>query len=633
MPLIPAELAFAGAGNPYSPDYDDVYHGVGDALAHARHVFLGGNDLLGEQARWLRRERFAILETGFGLGNNFLATWQAWRAAPQRPRRLHYYSVEKHPFRVTDLARWHLQLPEIADLAVQLHTAWPSLVAGFHRLHFEGGQVSLTLIFGDARTAIQSIGGHFDAFYLDGFAPSKNPGMWSQELIDDLAWLAAPGATLATWTIAGELRRRLASADFAIDRRPGYGFKREMLVATHPGNTLVPAPAPRPGRIAVIGGGIAGIACAERLAARDREVVLLERCDHLAAATSGNHQAILLPVLNVDPTRLSRLNQEAFFYALRRLRELEAAGHAVTWQPCGVFQIARDGDHARKQAAIVRDQGLPNDFVQFIDAATAGARVGTPVAGNGWWFPQAGWLSPVSLAESLRAAGGSGIDCRFGADVNDLVANDGRWSLLDSAGNCLMQADTVILAHAHGLRKLSQSAHLPLRCFRGQVTHLPIAPQTGGPRSAVCREGYIAPPHAGFASLGATFQRGKELVATLEDHASNLHRLAAMLPDWAGRYAPETLEGRVGLRPVSPDKLPMVGALPLPSCEPRPPAHVEWPRWPDLHVASGYGARGFVWAPLMGELLASQIVGDPLPVENELAAAVDPARFAWKGTT
>lgn len=632
MPLTPAELAFAGAGNPYSAAYDDIYHGVGDALEHARHVFLGGNGLLGPQARWRDRERFAILETGFGLGNNFLATWQAWRADPQRPRRLHYFSVEKHPFRVADLARWQLQLPDVADLAAQLRDAWPSLVAGFHRLHFENGQITLTLIFGDARSTLSSIGGRFDAFYLDGFAPSKNPEMWSQELIDDLAWLAAPGTTLATWTIAGELRRRLASADFSVERQPGYGFKREMLVATHPGNPHLPDPAPSPGRIAVIGGGIAGIACAERLAARSCDVTLYERRDTLAAETSGNRQAILLPVLNLDPTRLSRLNQTAFFYALRRLNELAAAGLPVNWQACGVFQIARDADHARKQAAIVRDHGLPEDFVQFLSTAAATEIVGTRVAGDGWWFPQAGWLSPVSLATALRAAGGDRIDCRFGQDIAALEADDSGWNLLGQDGERIGQADTVVLAHAHGLRKLPQSAHLPLRCFRGQVTHLPAAQLGELPRSVVCREGYLAPPHDGYAGLGATFQRSQEIAPTIEDHASNLNRLASMLPDWPGRFDPAALSGRVGLRPVSPDKLPMLGALPLASCEPRPSAHVEWPRWPGLHVASGYGARGYAWAPLMAELLASQILGEPLPVETELAAAVDPARFTWKGT-
>lgn len=630
--IAPAELAFAGDGTPYAAAYDDIYHSTLGALAQARHVFLGGNGLLGENPRWRDRESFAILETGFGLGANFLATWQAWRDDPRRPRRLHFFSVEKHPFRPADLARLHEALPEVAPLAAQLRAAWPSLVAGCHRLHFEGGRVTLTLRFGDARSAIAGIGGRFDAFYLDGFAPEKNPEMWSQSLIDDIAWLAAPGATLATWTIAGELRRRLASADFAVERREGFGYKREMLAATHPGAAHAAAVAAPPRRVAVIGAGIAGLACAERLAARGCEVALFERRDTIAAETSGNHQAILLPVLAVDPTRLSRINQVAFLYALRRLNELAATGHPVDWSACGVFQIARDADHARKQAAIVRDQSLPEDFAQFIAADEAARRIGTPVAGPGWWFPQAGWLSPASLASALRAAAGAQVDCRLGSEIGGLEAFDGGWRLHGTGGTPLWEGEAVVLAHAHGIRALPQAAHLPIRCFRGQVSHLPATALAGLPRSVVCREGYLAPAHAGLAGLGASFVRSQDTAPSVAEHAANLARLAAMLPGFADRFDPAELDGRVGLRPVSPDKLPLLGALPLPACEPRPAAHVEWPRWPGLFVASGYGARGFVWAPLMAELLASQILGEPLPAEHELAAAVDPARFPWKGT-
>ncbi|MBS3935516.1 MAG: tRNA (5-methylaminomethyl-2-thiouridine)(34)-methyltransferase MnmD, partial [Sulfuritalea sp.] len=394
-PLVPAELAFAGDGVPFAPAYDDLYHSAQGGLAQAHHVFLAGNDL---PERWRGRASFAIVETGFGLGLNFLVTWQAWKDDPRRPERLHYFSVEKHPFRRDDLARLHAAFPEIAPLAARLRAAWPSLVSGFHRLHFENGRVALTLVFGAARSAIAAIGGRFDAFYLDGFAPEKNPEMWSAALIDDLAWLAAPGATLATWTSAGDVRRRLASADFAVEKRAGFGNKREMLAATHPGAAHAGAAAAPPRRIAVIGAGIAGIACAERLAARGCEVALFERRGAICAETSGNRQAILLPVLAVDETRLARLNRVAFLHVLHRLRTLEEAGHPVVWDQCGVFQIARDTAHAQKQQAIVRDQRLPEDFAQCLAAAAAAELVGAPVAGPGWWFPQAGWLSPTSLA-------------------------------------------------------------------------------------------------------------------------------------------------------------------------------------------------------------------------------------------
>jgi len=626
--LEPAPLAFDAAGTPVSSHYGDIYHAAAGGLAQARHVFLGGNDL---PARWRGRDRFAILETGFGTGLNFLATWQAWRADPARPRRLHYFSVERHPFTAEALVRLHAPYPEIAALSAQLVAAWPSLLPGFHRLHFEDDGIALTLVFAAAPAALTHIGGRFDGFYLDGFAPARNPEMWSDALIEELAWLAAPGATLATWCVAGEVRRRLAAADFAVTKRPGFAAKREMTRADFRGAPRLPVPAQSPPRAAVIGAGIAGCACAERLAKRGWEVALFERQPAAALETSGNRQAVLLPVLAVDETRLARLHRVAFLYALRRLAVLADAGLSVIWQACGVLQLARDAAHARKQQSIVADQQPPADFVQWLDAAAAGQHAGCAVPCGGWWFPRGGWLSPRTLCEALLAHAGDRLTAHFATPIAALEPVTDGWQLRAVDGRPVWTGPTVILANAHDIAARTPATVLPLRCFRGQATHLPAAPLADLPHCVICREGYLAPAHDGLASLGATFQRSHDPALSTADHAANLARLAGMLPVYADRFDATQLSGRVGLRPVSPDQLPLVGALPRECCTPRPAAHVEWPRWPGLHLASGYGSRGFVWAPLMAELLASQLAGEPLPVETELAAAVDPARFAWKG--
>ncbi|MFN4148618.1 MAG: tRNA (5-methylaminomethyl-2-thiouridine)(34)-methyltransferase MnmD, partial [Rhodocyclaceae bacterium] len=241
-PIIPAELCFDGNGTPFSASFGDVYHSASGGLEQARHVFLAGNGLLGSDSRWRNRSQFAILETGFGMGLDFLATWQAWRDDPRRPARLHYFAIELHPFRSADLARLHENYPELAPLAAQLRLRWPSLIPGFHRLHFEGGAVTLTLVLGDARQVLHDIAAQFDAFYLDGFSPAKNPEMWSAEVCEGLAWLAKPDATLATWTVAGDVRRKLSAAGFTLERRPGFGAKREMLVGRYIGGVVPPAP-------------------------------------------------------------------------------------------------------------------------------------------------------------------------------------------------------------------------------------------------------------------------------------------------------------------------------------------------------------------------------------------------------
>lgn len=227
MPLEAAHLTLAADGTPYSPIYDDVYHSAAGAHAQAKHVFLAGNGLPG---RWAGREKFVIVETGFGLGLNFLATWLTWRDDPQRCRTLHFISLEKHPLAAADLARVHVAWPELATLADELGRSWPALEEGVHELEFDGGRVRLTLHFGDAVTLLPKLTAAADAFYLDGFSPAKNPELWSPGLCGSLARLAVSGATLATWSVAGSVRRALAAAGFAVARRPGFAGKRQMLV-------------------------------------------------------------------------------------------------------------------------------------------------------------------------------------------------------------------------------------------------------------------------------------------------------------------------------------------------------------------------------------------------------------------
>ena len=225
-PLVPADPAAAGDGTPFSTLYDDVYHTARGGLDQARHVFLRGNHL---PARWAGADRFVILETGFGLGLNFLATWQAWRES-QTAGRLHFVSVEKHPFRRDDLAGLLASYPELAAMAGELLRQWPPLAPGFHRLHFDQGQVTLTLLLGDAQALLPQLAAGIDAVFLDGFAPAKNPDLWSPALFAAITRLCHGGATLATWSVAGSVRRALEKTGWRLKRRPGFGGKREMLV-------------------------------------------------------------------------------------------------------------------------------------------------------------------------------------------------------------------------------------------------------------------------------------------------------------------------------------------------------------------------------------------------------------------
>lgn len=595
-PIVPAEIAFAGT-TPYSARFDDIYHSAQGGLEQARHVFLGGNDL---PNAWAGRERFVILETGFGLGLNFLATWQAWRNDPQRCRRLHFVSVEKHPFRRDDLATLHAQWPEFAELSAQLVESWPTLVPGLHRLHFDNEAVTLTLVLGDAVDRLPQLSLAADAIYLDGFSPDRNPDLWSDGIMARLRRLAAPGATLATWSVAEDITRRITTADFSWEKRPGFGNKRYMLAGRVPG-----ARAERPTtdrRVAIVGAGVAGSSAANRLAAHGYEVMVLERGSESAEGASGNIAGVFRPLPSVDDTRLSRLLRACFLYGRRHLAALSEVRHDLT----GVLHIARDAKHEDTQRRVIATQMPPPELVRFVERNEASQVAGWPVEMGGWWFPGGGWINPPSLCRENLA----GIDARFGADIARMERVGALWRLLDAEGQVIAEAPLVVLANGIDTPRLAPQ--VPIRVGRGLVSHLPEAAVP--PFDIVAtRNGYVTPAVDGIHCAGATLSPDDtDPAPRLDDHRENLLRLDAILPGFAKGLAPESLNGRVGFRPMSPDRLPIVG--PLSASD-------------GLWVINGFGARGLVWASLCAELLASQIAGDPLPFEIDLVAAVAPSRF------
>jgi tRNA 5-methylaminomethyl-2-thiouridine biosynthesis bifunctional protein len=624
--------------------YDDVYHAAHGALAQARHVFLAGNDLL---QRWIGGDSFAILETGFGLGLNFLATWQAWRESNANGR-LHFVSVEKHPFQRDDLAGLLAPHVELAPLAGELLRQWPPLTPGFHRLHFDDGKVTLTLLLGDAQALLPQLAASADAVYLDGFAPSKNPEMWSPALIMAITRLCKPAATLATWSVVGELRRTLERAGWNLERRPGFAPKREMLVGRFenavacprsgvPGTQSAPAPTfrlsqpPEERRAIVIGAGLAGTAISERLASRGWQIELFERHMQPAQEASGNPVGILLPHLAKDDALAARLSRACYLYALRRLADLPT----VRWSPCGVLQVARDSAHEELQRAALRQLKLPEDFCAFLEHDAARTLIGRELAHGGWWFPGGGWVNPGSLCAALLAACGERVRPHFGMEVSSLQQTTDGWKTFDANGQLLASAPHVILANAHAANRLLSDA-LPLTSIRGQISYLPGQVLDGtGPalQHVVCRSGYITPPDAGTVCVGASFDSDDaDLRIRAADHAGNLRRLDELLPGTLNRSGigidAARLEGRVGLRTASPDRLPLVGTLPDTEASAGNDATLDsLPRRHGLHALLGLSARGLVWAPLAAELLACQLAGDPLPIERELARAVDPARF------
>lgn len=626
-PLRLAHLAFAADGTPYSEEYGDVYHSAEGGPRQARHVFLGGNGL---PERWRRRRAFTILETGFGLGLNFLATWQAWRDDAERCERLHFVSVEMHPFTRHDLEQVHARYPEFAALAAELHAAWPILVPGLHRLEFEGGRVVLTLALADAAGALRTLRLSVDAVYLDGFAPQKNPEMWSAATMKAVARACALQATAATWSAASSVRGALAAAGFEVAKRPGFAGKRDMLAARiEPRRVRAKTATPWPQRRAiVIGAGIAGAAVAERLCARAWEVTLLERQPRPTPGEPGRQAGVFHPVVTPDDSLFARLTRAGFLQALARWRALDAAGHAPVWDECGVLQLARDAREDAAQRAAIAALALPAEYAQYATREEASAHAGVPVAAGGLWFPASGWIKPVSLIAAQLAAAGEKLQAHFDCEVARLRRDGGEWVVINASGRELARAPVVVLANAAEALKLAPSRAARIRRVRGQITLIPEE-RIVAPHVVVLRGGFVLPAIHGASVAGATYDFDDEDPAPrASSHEGNLERLARILPGAGVALDPASLEGLVGFRAVAPDRLPLIGALADDDTRaPKNPQLASLPRQEGLYGAFAYGSRGLLWAGLGGELLASLIEGEPLPLEGPLADALDPGRF------
>lgn len=606
-PIIPATPSFRGDGTLYSEQFDDVYTSAHGSLEQARHVFLNGNNL---PERWQSRAPFVIVETGFGVGLNFLATWRLWKQTAPADARLDFISVEKHPFSLADLQRLHAAFPEIAPLARELHESWPVLLPGFHRLHFEGGRLTLTLLLGDAAESLGQLDATADAFFLDGFAPARNQAMWTEPVFHEIARLAKPGATLATYTVAASVREGLGAAGFAVEKRQGFTGKREMLAGRYAGSSAHGVHAPDK-RAIIIGAGLAGSTCAQRLSQRGWAVQAIEGHKAPAQEASGNPAGLIRPVLSLDWNTHSRFTTAGFLYTLRHHGSLARSGHAVISGEGGVLQVARDAARFEKQQRIVEEFALPQDLLRTLDAEGVSGLAGARVAGPGWWFPHAVWADPASMCRANLAAGDQELNAAYGVEAKQIERHEDEWQVLDADGHVIARAPVLVLANAHAATSFAPVQWLPLRPVRGQISLVPE--RAGYPlRIAVCREGYVTPASGGMHCLGASFNEGMaDTTERIEDHQANLQRLEKMLPGFGGGLDLGALRGRVAFRTMALDRLPVLGGL----------------GQPGLYACLGLGSRGMTWSALAAELVASQINGDPLPLERNLVAALAPQRF------
>ncbi|WP_394790607.1 tRNA (5-methylaminomethyl-2-thiouridine)(34)-methyltransferase MnmD [Rhodoferax sp.] len=565
---------------PFSPRFGDRYRSESGGLTQASEVFFKG---CGLPTAWASQPQWRILETGFGLGLNFLVTWAAWRADPQRPQLLHFVSIEAWPASADDLLRSFAAHPELLPLAAQLHAQWWGLSPGFQRLVFEGGQVQLTLCIGDAQAMLRELVLEADSVYLDGFSPQRNPEIWSLHTLKAVSRHCRRGTRIATWTIARAVRDALTQCGFEVQKTPGVPPKRDNLQGQfnprwEPRKAHAvsdPVPTMPPGQCIVIGAGLAGAAVASSLARRGWRVTVLDTADTPAAGASGLPGGLLAPLVSKDDNLLSRLSRNGVRATLQQAMALLHAGE--DWQLSGVQEMRA------------------ND---------------SPL-----WHAHAGWIKPARLVQAWLAH--EHISWQGGTHADRLQQTAEGWQVLNAKGEVLAEAPLIVIAAGLASAHLS-SEEMPLQAIRGQVSigtrsieALPIHPVNG--------HGSFIPdlPTAEGPRwiMGASFERDNAKAdTTAADDLANLERLKVLLPDAAQtlqhQFTDGNLQAWAGVRCAAPDRTPMVGQLAS-----------------GLWVSTAMGSRGLTFAHLCAELLAAQLHGEPWPIESKLGAALNVARF------
>nr|WP_227011009.1 bifunctional tRNA (5-methylaminomethyl-2-thiouridine)(34)-methyltransferase MnmD/FAD-dependent 5-carboxymethylaminomethyl-2-thiouridine(34) oxidoreductase MnmC [Enterobacter cloacae complex sp. P37RS] len=648
--IQPANLEFNAEGTPVSRDFDDVYFSNDNGLEETRYVFLDGNHL-GTRFPEHPRRLFVVAESGFGTGLNFLTLWQAFdcfRAAyPEATlQRLHFISFEKFPLTAHDLRLAHQRWPELAHWAEQLQTQWPPAIGGCHRLILDDGRVTLDLWLGDINDLTDklddSMNQKVDAWFLDGFAPAKNPDMWSPHLFSAMARLARPGATLATFTSAGFVRRGLQEAGFTMRKTKGFGRKRDMLVGVMEQDLAIPVQAPWFARrastsceVAIVGGGIASALLSLALLHRGWQVTLYCADEAPATGASGNRQGALYPLLSAHDPALFQFFPAAFTFA-RRLYDSLPVAFDHDW--CGVTQLGWD-EKSQQKITQMLSLGLPEDIAHAVTAQQVAETAGVDTGCGGIQYPLGGWLCPAELTSAAIALGQSrGLTVHYAHKVQSL-SRTAHWELRFADGKEAQHA-SVVLANGHHISQFTQTASLPVYPVGGQVSHIPTAPQLSKLRQVLCYDGYLTPqnPSNGHHCIGASYHRGEtDMHYSEADQQQNRQRLVDSFPDasWAKEVDVSEGQARCGVRCATRDHLPMAGNVPdydatlevYQDLADSKETAVSAPVHPELFMLGGLGSRGLCSAPLLAEALAAQMSDEPVPLDRVTLAGLNPNRL------
>lgn len=655
IPITPAVLDWRN-DLPFSIQFDDVYFSITGGIQQSRYVFIDGNDLVN---RWSSlsaesHKTFTIAETGFGTGLNFALSLHLWRQHAPSNAHLHYISCEKHPLSLADLQKSLALWPELAYEASQLYEQYPILTPGFHQLYFANENVTLTLMLGDALDCFEQLlfcgeaqlesqlrTQHVDAWYLDGFAPSKNERMWSEPLMSAIAMLSTKNTTLASYTSAGFVVSALQHVGFIIEKRKGFGPKRHMIQGHF--SKVLPIRSKRlntPWHVTkvntdsnknalIIGAGLAGCFTAYSLARRGWTVTVIDALEKPGSWGSANQNAVLFPKLSAYRSPLTQFMLTSFLYAVQVYRGF-LKKHQI-----GALEGALLLAYNPKEAKAI--QSLEHWLAQYpqlgvlVDTIQGTQLAGLELDKSGLFIPLSGWIDSPALCQVLLED--KNITVTTGQTATALLHDGINWIVNDNS------APVLILANGGAVSCFKDTNHLPVKVLRGQMTSIKTTDESMKLKIPLCAAGHVLPQRNGTHTFGASYDPGNSLpVIHPHDDEENFTKLTQItsIDCWSRQ-----LTGHwAGIRAATPDYLPLVGPVAKENEFLRHFQGLEtnskrWiaqagPYHPGLYVCAGFGSRGLTTIPLSAEWLASTLNNEVSCLPRYLTEALSPARFLRK---
>ncbi|RDX37050.1 FAD-dependent oxidoreductase [Kangiella sp. HD9-110m-PIT-SAG07] len=592
---------------PYSPAFDDIYYNPQDGVAESTHVFLEGNNLaqrFSSIANSSDSRTFNIFETGFGTGLNFLLTARLWHQEITKDSKceLHYWSVEQFPINPKDLRQIYTLLGIESDFSNAVIDNYPDALPGIHKIQV-AKNITLHLVFFPIKKALKELAlpqtFAFDAWFLDGFAPSKNPDMWAKGLLHFMALHSHSSTTLSTFTVASVLKKPLPHYGFAIEKRPGFGRKREMLTAQFSEKELSPpkptlatnyiSPRKPPNKVAIIGAGLAGCSLAHTLHQQDVEVHLFDR-KGICGGASNMPSLVALPVMSIDHNAYSQLTFHGFQHLKDYINQHPKLAHSNL-----VHQL-----HNRKYPQHHIDQ-----YQDIYSAQT--------------WEQHREWFQFQSLklgTSDLKSLKIPAVQVNGREFCQHLIQDLPKAQLhLKATINSLTQLsdfDHIIIASGYLGASLSGDKPLPqVAPMRGQLTTLKAKLQH---RTPVNHDGHIA-HYKDQLVIGATFENSSDDSIQRKNSLHNIERVNQRFGfDFKEK---DIADEHPGVRATSYDRFPFCGYFNQMSHN-----GSEQSVW----LNYGFGARGLCFSMLCADVISCSMLGKPSPLPKTLLSRLSPLR-------